>query len=136
MITSTTRKPAFTAVGIGGFILATGATFAIGATSFLSQPLSQPRTASAAVPAVEVATPAPAKPVEPSLDYNRISYQGQLMTDYKVGKVLGEIKCGKRPVQEGMNLLNVNGVPAALLQNQTPELQRGFNAAAFGWGCV
>jgi hypothetical protein len=50
--------------------------------------------------------------------------------------VLGEIKCGKRPVQEGMNLLNVNGVPAALLQNQTPELQRGFNAAAFGWGCV
>ncbi len=84
----------------------------------------------------EVATPAPAKPVEPSLDYNRISYQGQLMTDYKVGRVLGEIKCGKRPVQEGMNLLNVNGVPAALLQNQTPEMQRGFNAAAFGWGCV
>ena len=72
---------------------------------------------------------------EPEIKLDRTSYEGQLMTDYKAGKVLGEIKCGKRPVREGMDLLNVNGVPAALLENFTPEMQHGFNSVANSWGC-
>ena len=64
----------------------------------------------------------------PSINANLVSYQGQLMTDYKVGKVLGEIKCGKRPVKDGIDFLNVNGVPKDLLENHTPELQAGFNS--------
>lgn len=72
---------------------------------------------------------------EPEIKLDRTSYEGQLMTDYKAGKVLGEIKCGKRPVRQGMDLLNVNGVPAALLENFTPEMQHGFNSVANSWGC-
>ena len=87
----------------------------------------QARIAAAAVPAA---------PAKPEIDIERVSYQGQLMTDWQVGKVLGEIKCGKRPVQEGMDLLNVNGVPAVLLQNLTPEVRDGYSGVVNGWnGC-
>ena len=65
----------------------------------------------------------------PPIDANLTTYQGQLMTDYEVGKVLGDIKCGKRPVQDGIDFLNVNGVPKALLENQTPELREGYRIA-------
>ena len=84
----------------------------------------------------KAAAAVPAAPAKPEVDIERISYQGQLMTDWQVGKVLGEIKCGKRPVQEGMDLLNVNGVPAALLQNLTPEVKDGYSGVVNGWnGC-
>jgi len=34
-----------------------------------------------------------------------------------------------------MDLLNVIGVPAALLENFTPEMQHGVNSVANSWGC-
>jgi len=71
----------------------------------------------------------PAAPAAPAIDYSRTSHDGQLMTDYQVGKVLGDIKCGKRPVREAIDFLNVNGVPAVLLKNQTPEVVAGFQSA-------
>jgi hypothetical protein len=85
----------------------------------------------------KAAAAVPAAPAKPEIDIERVSYQGQLMTDWQVGKVLGEIKCGKRPAQEGMDLLNVNGVPAALLENLTPEVRDGYSGVVNGWnGCA
>jgi hypothetical protein len=126
-------------------LLLIGAPIAIGTVSAIAQSascvfgsktacteLTTQRKQSEPTPAIAVK---PAASVEPAIDYNRISYQGQLMTDYKVGKVLGEIKCGKRPVHEGTSLLNVNGVPAALLANQTPEVVMGYASVARSWDC-
>lgn len=79
-------------------------------------------------PATKPAEPAEQAKPEPAVDYNRTSYQGQLITDYQVGKVLGEIKCGKRPVRDGIDYLNVNGVPKALLEHQTHEVVRGYQS--------
>lgn len=75
------------------------------------------------------AAPAPSKPSAPALDRGRISYEGQIITDYRVGQIMGEVKCGKRPVQEAMDYLNVSGVPPVLLTEQTPELTEGFKDA-------
>ena len=86
-------------------------------------------TSNTKAPTATSTTPAEQVESEPALDYNRTSYQGQLMTDYQVGKVLGEIKCGKRPVRDGIDYLNVNGVPPALLETQTPEVVQGFQSA-------
>ena len=73
----------------------------------------------AAKPKTEVpeAAAAPSTPAEPPVDRYRISYQGQVISDYKVGEILGEVKCGKRPVREAMDYLNAMGVPVVLMEN-------------------
>lgn len=80
-------------------------------------------------PKTTATKPAASTGTLPAINYERVSYDGQLMTDYQVGKVLGDIKCGKRPVQEGIDYLNVNGVPKELLENHTYEVVRGFQSA-------
>jgi hypothetical protein len=88
-------------------------------------PDSKTTTATASKPDIEHV----AQVSRPRINANLTTYQGQLMTDYEVGKVLGDIKCGKRPVGDGIDFLNVNGVPKALLENQTPELREGYRIA-------
>lgn len=73
----------------------------------------------------------PAETSAPAIDKKFITYQGQIISDYKVGEILGEVKCAKRPVQEALDYLNTMNVPKALMENlsDNPNGMAGYQDA-------
>ena len=53
----------------------------------------------------------------------------QLISDRKVGQILGEVHCGKRDINNAVRYLNSMGVPAWKLQNPTAEIRKGHSSA-------
>jgi len=53
----------------------------------------------------------------------------QLISDYKVGKILGEVHCGKRDINNAIRYLNSMGVPAWKLQSPNAEVRQGHKNA-------
>ena len=53
----------------------------------------------------------------------------QIIDDRKVGTILGEVKCGKRDINNAVRYLNAMGVPEYKLTNLSDETQRGYNSA-------
>ena len=54
----------------------------------------------------------------------------QIISDSKVGKTLGEVKCGNRTMNNAVNYLNNMGVPQDKLINidRYPEVMRGYRS--------
>ena len=55
----------------------------------------------------------------------------QIITDRKVGEVLGQVKCGKKDPAVAIRYLNTVGVTAYKLNNPTPEVAAGYKSATF-----
>jgi len=63
-----------------------------------------------------------------SVNYQAKSYQGQQISDYKVGEILGEVKCRNRPVNESIDYLTVMGITGNMLKNiaGTANARQGY----------
>ena len=53
----------------------------------------------------------------------------QLISDRKVGQILGEVHCGKRDINNAVRYLNSMGVPAWKLQKPNAEVRQGHKSA-------
>ena len=105
---------------------ATSATLIIGLA--VSRPVRPKSTATSTQPAERVSKALRVKATSQEIDQNLISYQNQLMTDHEVGRMLGEVKCGRHPIREAIDHLNTHGVPVELIENHTPAVAAGFTS--------
>jgi len=53
----------------------------------------------------------------------------QLISDRRIGEVLGEVQCGKRDIYNALNYLNAMQVPKHKLTNHTESTAMGYRAA-------
>ena len=53
----------------------------------------------------------------------------QIITDRKIGVILGEVECGKRDINNAVRYLNSMGVPQSKLVNMTSETIKGHRSA-------
>jgi hypothetical protein len=82
-----------------------------------------------------VCAPLPDKPsgnnlfVACSVGFISAAYAQQIITERKVGEVLGEVKCGKKDPAVAIRYLNTVWVSKYKLENITPEMQVGYQSA-------
>ena len=55
----------------------------------------------------------------------------QIISDRKIGQILGEVKCGTRDINNAVRYLNAMGVTNSKMANLSPQTQFAFDRATF-----